>query len=51
MAKKKTSILTQEEILEILSGKVPPEEMIKRWEDEAEKEAADEIATKKPEKP
>ncbi len=27
-------LLTQEEILEILSGDVPPEEMIRRWENE-----------------
>ncbi len=27
-------LLTQEEILEILSGEVPPEEMIRRWENE-----------------
>ncbi len=34
----KGSVLTPEEMLEILSGEVSPEEMIRRWEKEAEKE-------------
>ena len=29
-------ILTQDEITEILSGKVTPEEMLKRWDQEDE---------------